>query len=180
MNERMRFKEIISILKNSDLLIGITPKKLCDTISKLGPMYIKLGQIMSSRYDLLPKEYCDALSNLRAKVTPMSFEEVSKILKEEYGDTNQIFQSISKTCLGSASIAQVHKAKLKSGEDVVIKVQRNNVYETMSMDVKLLKRAIRLLHLNFIIKTIDLTNVIDEIYNIAKEEMNFQIEARTS
>ena len=98
MNERMRFKEIISILKNSDLLTGITPKKLCDTISKLGPMYIKLGQIMSSRYDLLPKEYCDALSNLRAKVTPMSFEEVSKILKEEYGDTNEIFQSISKTC----------------------------------------------------------------------------------
>ncbi len=178
MNEKMRFKEIVSILKNSDLISGITPEKLCDTISKLGPMYIKLGQIMSSRYDLLPKEYCDALANLRAKVTPMSFEEVSEILKEEYGNTDEIFQNISQTCIGSASIAQVHKAKLKSGEDVVIKVQRKNVYETMSMDVKLLKKAIRLLHLNLIIKTIDLINVIDEIYYIAKEEMNFQIEAK--
>ena len=144
MNEKIRFKEIVSILKDSDLISGITPEKLCNTISKLGPMYIKLGQIMSSRYDLLPKEYCDALSNLRAKVTPMSFEEVMQILNEEYGDTSNIFQSISKTCIGSASIAQVHKAKLKSGEDVVIKVQRKNVYETMSMDVKLLKKAIRL------------------------------------
>lgn len=178
MNEKIRFKEIVSILKDSDLISGITPEKLCNTISKLGPMYIKLGQIMSSRYDLLPKEYCDALANLRAKVTPMSFEEVMQILSEEYGDTNEIFQSISKTCIGSASIAQVHKAKLKSGEDVVIKVQRKNVYETMSMDVKLLKKAIRLLHLNLIIKTINLTNVIDEIYYIAKEEMNFQIEAK--
>lgn len=178
MNEKMRFKEIVSILKNSDLISGITPEKLCDTISKLGPMYIKLGQIMSSRYDLLPKEYCDALANLRAKVTPMSFEEVSEILKEEYGNTDEIFQNISQTCIGSASIAQVHKAKLKSGEDVVIKVQRKNVYETMSMDVKLLKKAIRLLHLNLIIKTIDLINVIDEIYYTAKEEMNFQIEAK--
>ena len=177
MNEKIRFKEIVSILKDSDLISGITPEKLCNTISKLGPMYIKLGQIMSSRYDLLPKEYCDALSNLRAKVTPMSFEEVSEILNEEYGDTSNIFQSISKTCIGSASIAQVHKAKLKSGEDVVIKVQRKNVYETMSMDVKLLKKAIRLLHLNLIIKTINLANIIDEIYYTAKEEMNFQIEA---
>lgn len=177
MNEKIRFKEIVSILKDSDLISGITPEKLCNTISKLGPMYIKLGQIMSSRYDLLPKEYCDALSNLRAKVTPMSFEEVSEILNEEYGDTGNIFQSISKTCIGSASIAQVHKAKLKSGEDVVIKVQRKNVYETMSMDVKLLKKAIRLLHLNLIIKTINLANIIDEIYYTAKEEMNFQIEA---
>lgn len=177
MNEKIRFKEIVSILKDSDLISGITPEKLCNTISKLGPMYIKLGQIMSSRYDLLPKEYCDALSNLRAKVTPMSFEEVMQILNEEYGDTSNIFQSISKTCIGSASIAQVHKAKLKSGEDVVIKVQRKNVYETMSMDVKLLKKAIRLLHLNLIIKTINLANIIDEIYYTAKEEMNFQIEA---
>lgn len=178
MNEKMRFKEIVSILKDSNLISGITPEKLCDTISKLGPMYIKLGQIMSSRYDLLPKEYCDALANLRAKVTPMSFEEVSEILKEEYGNTDEIFQNISRTCIGSASIAQVHKAKLKSGEDVVLKVQRKNVYETMCMDVKLLKKAIRLLHLNLIIKTIDLINIIDEIYYIAKEEMNFQIEAK--
>ena len=178
MNEKMRLKEIITILKDSDLISGITPQKLCNTISNLGPTYIKIGQILSSRYDLLPKEYCDALANLRAKVTPMSFEEVSEILKEEYGNINEIFESISHECIGSASIAQVHKAKLKNGENVVIKVQRKNVYETMTTDIKLIKKAILLLRLNSLVKVIDLNSVIDEIYYIAKEEMNFQIEAK--
>ena len=178
MNEKTRFIEIISILKNSALIRNFTPQKLCETIIKLGPTFIKIGQIMSNRYDLLPKEYCDALANLRSNVTPMEFKKVSQILKSELGNTNEIFQSISQNCIGSASIAQVHKAKLKSGEDVVIKVQRENIYETMSTDVKLFKKAIRILHLNLLIKFVDLNSVIDEIYNVAKEEMNFEIEAK--
>ena len=178
MNEKTRFIEIISILKNSALIRDFTPQKLCETIIKLGPTFIKIGQIMSNRYDLLPKEYCDALANLRANVTPMDFKEVNQILKEEFGNPNEIFQNISKNCIGSASIAQVHKAKLKSGEDVVIKVQRRNIYEIMSTDVKLFKRAIRLLHLNLLIKIVDLNSVLDEMYNVAKEEMDFEIEAK--
>ena len=178
MNEKTRFIEIISILKNSALIRGFTPQKLCETIIKLGPTFIKIGQIMSNRYDLLPKEYCDALANLRANVTPMDFKEVNQILKEEFGNPNEIFQNISKNCIGSASIAQVHKAKLKSGEDVVIKVQRRNIYEIMSTDVKLFKRSIRLLHLNLLIKIVDLNSVLDEMYNVAKEEMDFEIEAK--
>lgn len=178
MDEKTRLKEIVSILKNSDLIKGITPEKVCITISNLGPTFIKIGQILSNRYDLLPKEYCDALANLRANVKPMSFDEVSEILEEEYGNINEVFESISKTCIGSASIAQVHKAKLITGEDVVIKVQRKNVYETMTMDVKLLKTAIKILHLNLLIKVINISDVIDEMYNIAKEEMNFLIEAK--
>ena len=178
MGERARLKEIISILKNSGLIRGVTPQKLCDTIIKLGPTFIKIGQIMSNRYDLLPEQYCDALANLRANVTPMDYSEVEKILKEEYGNPDEIFESISHKCIGSASIAQVHKAKLKSGENVVIKVQRRNIYETMSTDVRLFKRAIKILHLNLIIKIVDLTSVLDEIYNVAKEEMDFEIEAK--
>ena len=108
----------------------------------------------------------------------MDFKEVNQILKEEFGNPNEIFQNISKNCIGSASIAQVHKAKLKSGEDVVIKVQRRNIYEIMSTDVKLFKRAIRLLHLNLLIKIVDLNSVLDEMYNVAKEEMDFEIEAK--
>ena len=178
MNEKTRFIEIISILKNSALIRNFTPQKLCETIIKLGPTFIKIGQIMSNRYDLLPKEYCDALANLRSNVTPMEFKKVCQILKSELGNTNEIFQNISQNCIGSASIAQVHKAKLKSGEDVVIKVQRENIYETMSTDVKLFKKAIRILHLNLLIKFVDLNSVIDEIYNVAKEEMDFEIEAK--
>ena len=178
MNEKTRFKEIVSILKESDLIGKKSSENLCLTISKLGPTFIKIGQIMSSRYDILPKEYCDELAKLRSNVKPMNFDEVEHILEEELGNTEEIFKEISKTSIGSASMAQVHRAKLITGEDVVIKVQRRNIYETMTMDVRLLKKAISLLHLNSIVKVTDLNAVIDEIYNVAKEEMNFELEAR--
>lgn len=178
MDERARLKEIVSILKESNFLGGITPEKVCKAMSKLGPTFIKIGQIMASRYDVLPQEYCEALSKLRSNVEPMPFNEVKQILKEELGDINEIFESISEKSIGSASMAQVHKAKLKTGEEVAVKVQRRNIYETMTMDVKLLKKAIILLHLNLIVKVMDLSSVLDEIYNVAKEEMNFEIEAK--
>ena len=177
MNERQRFKEIITILKENNIVNGITPERLCLIFTKLGPTFIKIGQIMSSRYDVLPQEYCTELAKLRSKVEPMSFTDVYEILEKELGNVNNIFERISENPIGSASMAQVHRAKLKTGEDVAIKVQRKNIYETMTMDVKLLKRAINLLHLNSIIKIMDLNNVIDEIYNVAKEEMNFELEA---
>ena len=172
------FKEIVKILKESNLISDRTPENVCKTISKLGPTFIKIGQIMSSRYDILPQQYCEALAKLRSNVEPMSFEEVIEILKEELGNIDEIFKEISPKSIGSASMAQVHKAKLVTGEDVAIKVQRRNIYETMTMDVKLLKKAINLLHLNLIVKVMDVSTMIDEIYNVAKEEMNFEIEAK--
>lgn len=178
MDEKTRFKEIVKILKESNLISDRTPENVCKTISKLGPTFIKIGQIMSSRYDILPQQYCEALAKLRSNVEPMSFEEVIEILKEELGNIDEIFKEISPKSIGSASMAQVHKAKLVTGEDVAIKVQRRNIYETMTMDVKLLKKAINLLHLNLIVKVMDVSTMIDEIYNVAKEEMNFEIEAK--
>ena len=177
MNEKARFKEIVSVLKDSGLLRNITPIKLCNTIVKLGPTFIKIGQIMSSRYDILPKEYCEELAKLRSSVEPMDFSEVNRILEEELGDITEVFSEISKISIGSASIAQVHKARLITGEDVVIKIQRKNIYEVMTMDVRLLKRAIKILHLNMIVKITDLNIMLDELYNVAKEEMNFELEA---
>ena len=178
MDEKQRFKEIVSVLKESKLIEGITPQKVCETITKLGPTFIKIGQIMSSRVDIIPQEYCIELVKLRSDVEPMNFNEVKEILQEELGDIDEIFKEISPKSIGSASIAQVHKAILQTGEMVAIKVQRRNVYETMTLDIQLLKKAIKLLHLNKIVKMIDLIDVVDEIYNVAKEEMNFEIEAK--
>ena len=177
MREKERLKEIITILKDSNLIRGITPEKLYNTLSKLGPTFIKIGQIMSSRYDILPKEYCDELSKLRSNVSPMSFSKIKEILEDEFGNIYDVFSDIDEKSLGSASIAQVHKATLVNGDKVVVKVQRENIYETMSMDIKLIKKAINILHLNSIIKVMDLTEAIDEMFNVAKEEMNFEIEA---
>lgn len=172
-----RFNEILKILKESRLVNGMTPEKLCETIEKLGPTFIKLGQIMSLRVDLLPTEYCETLSKLRSNVTPLSFEEVENVLKKNYENIDSIFLSIDQNPIGSASIAQVHRAVLKrNNKDVVIKIKRPGIDEILENDIKLFKKAVSILHLNRIIKVMDLNEVLDQVYKVTKEETNFIIE----
>lgn len=176
-NNFARFNEIVRILKDSHLVNGMTPDRLCDTIEKLGPTFIKLGQIMSLRVDLLPSEYCEALSKLRSNVTPLSFEEIEIILKNNFENVNDIFLSIDREPIGSASIAQVHRAILKrNNKNVVIKVKRPGIDELLETDIKLFKKAVNILHLNKIIKIMDLNEVLDQIYKVTMEETNFIIE----
>ena len=173
-----RLNEIISILKNSGLLNGITPEKLVITLEKLGPSFIKLGQILSTRVDILPSEYCDALSKLRSDVTPLEYNEIIEILNNNYDNLDEVFSSIDKIPLGSASIAQVHKARLKvNNRNVVIKIKRPNIEKILETDFNLFKKAVKLLHLNKIVKVMDLNEVLDQIYEVSKEETNFIIEA---
>lgn len=137
-----------------------------------------MGQILSSRDDLIPKEFCNEFQKLKHSVKPMPYETVEEILTREYDcPPSEIYQEINKIPVGSASIAQVHKAVLKTGEVVAIKVRRENIEELMERDARLLKKVISLLHLNKIFgDIINLTQVIDEMYDRAKEEMNFHTE----
>lgn len=172
-----RFNEILKILKESHIVNDMTPKKLCETIEKLGPTFIKLGQIMSLRVDLLPSEYCEALGRLRSNVTPLSFEDVEAVLKNNYSNIDDLFLSIDREPIGSASIAQVHRAILKRNKkDVVIKVKRPGIDEILETDIKLFKKAVNILHLNKIIKVMDLNEVLDQVYKVTMEETNFIVE----
>ena len=174
-----RLLEIVSIIKKYDLLKNATPKNLRLAIEEAGPTFIKLGQILASRDDVIPKEYCDELSHLRNQVKPMSYEKVLEILDREYkGKTNEIFKSIEEVPIGSASIAEVHKAVLNDGSEVVIKIQRENIYDLMAMDVRLLTKIIDLLKIDKIFDSVfNFNDIIDEMFETAKEEMNFLIEA---
>lgn len=172
-----RFNEIFKILKNSGLSNGITPKKLCDTLEKLGPTFIKFGQILSTRVDLISSEYCDELSRLRSNITPIPYSTIEKILKEQYDDINKIFYSVDIEPVGTASIAQVHKAILReNNKNVVIKIKRPDIEKTIYTDIQLFKKAVNLLHINKIVKVIDLNEVLNQIYETTKEETNFTIE----
>ena len=176
-NNLHRFNEIFRVLKDSGLASGITPEKLCNTLEKLGPTFIKIGQILSTRVDLISVEYCEALARLRSNVAPLPYEEIEQILKEKYKDINKIFYSIDTIPIGSASIAQVHKAVLRSNnKHVVIKVKRPGIEDVLYRDIELFKKAVNLLHLNRIIKVMDLNEVLDQIYETTKEETNFLIE----
>lgn len=175
-----RLKEIRAVLRKNHITRGVSPEKLRVILEQLGPTYIKLGQIMSLHSDILPQRYCDELMKLNSNVTPMPFAEVEEVLDEAYGqDWHEIFSCIEEKPLGSASIAQVHRAELVTGEDVVVKVQRQGIYETMSRDIRLLHRAVRLLPpVGDLKNLVDLDMVLDEMWAIAQEEMDFLHEAQ--
>ena len=179
MDNRSRMKEIRQVLFRNEITRGVTPEKLRIILEELGPTYIKLGQIMSLHSDILPRAYCDELIKLNSDVTPMPFSEVEEVINRSYReDWHEIFSSIEKEPLGSASIAQVHRAVLRSGEDVVVKVQRKGIYDTMARDIGLLHRLVKLMPpVGGIKNVVDLDMVLDEMWAVAREEMDFLKEA---
>ena len=174
-----RLKEIVAVLRERELLQGVTPVKVRQVLEDLGPTFVKLGQIISMRPDFLPNEYQAELTRLQSEVKPMDFSVVKKIVQREYNQSwDGIFASIDEHAMGSASIAQVHRASLLNGDRVVIKVQRPGIYEVMAKDIALLKRAISILNLvRDSDGVVNLESIVDEMWEIAKQEMDFLLEA---
>jgi ubiquinone biosynthesis protein len=174
-----RLREMIRVLRNRELVRGITPVKIRQILEDLGPTFVKLGQVMSMRPDFLPQEYCDELMKLQSEAKPLPFETIKEIVESEYRRRwAQVFSSIDEEALGSASIAQVHRAILINGERVVIKVQRPGIYDVMSKDIVLLKRAATLLRvLSNSRDVIDFDMILNEMWEVAKQEMDFLMEA---
>lgn len=174
-----RFREIKDVLRKNQITRGVTPEKIRMILEELGPTYIKLGQIMSLHSDFLPKAYCDELLKLNSDVTPMPFDDVEDVINHSYGqDWRELFQFIEEAPLGSASIAQVHRARLKNGEEVIIKVERKGIYDTMARDIGLLHRLVKLIPpVGDFKNLVDLDMVLDELWSVAQEEMDFLKEA---
>lgn len=113
------------------------PEALAAELEALGPTFIKLGQVLSSRSDLLPVPYLEALSRLQDRVEPFPFEEVEKVVAEELGvRISKAFSEFDAKPLAAASLAQVHRARLRDGREVAVKVQRPNVRETVLEDLE--------------------------------------------
>lgn len=174
-----RLKELITVLKKREIVHGLSPEKLRLILEDLGPTFVKLGQIMSMRPDFLPQEYCDELVKLRAEVQPLPFEQIKKVIEVEYdASIDEVFAFIAERPLGSASIAQVHEAMLKDGGKVVVKVQRPGIYEIMSKDIVLLRKAATILKvISDSGDVLDFNMILEEMWSIAKQEMDFLMEA---
>lgn len=174
-----RLKEIAAILRSHELVKGLTPEKLRAILEDLGPTYIKLGQIMSMRSDMIPKEYCEALTQLRTAVPPMPFDEVRRVVESSLGRAiEEVYSEFSRTPIGSASIAQAHTARLMDGERVVVKVQREGIHGIMARDMALLRKAAGLLRIApGAGEVVDFSIVLDEMWKVTQEELNFNIEA---
>lgn len=175
-----RLGQITRIVEQFDVLHGLTPVKMRLMFEALGPTFVKVGQILSMRSEILPQSFCDELAKLRADADPMPYSTVLDVLAAEYGrPADEVFAHIDPKPLGSASLAQVHRATLKTGEDVAIKVQRPGVRETMAQDVSIMrsiaKAATKVIRTSQIV---DLKGVVEELWDTFESETDFLIEAR--
>ncbi|MBW3093779.1 AarF/ABC1/UbiB kinase family protein [Bifidobacterium sp. 64T4] len=175
-----RLKEIVRIAKQFDIFHGLTPVKMRLMFEALGPTFVKVGQILSMRSEMLPQSFCDELSKLRADADPMPYQTVVDTLSREYGrPIEEIFSRIDPKPLGSASLAQVHRATLITGEDVAVKVQRPGVRETMAQDVSIMRSLAKVAAKLFPdTQIIDFKGVVEELWDTFEAETDSLVEAR--
>lgn len=177
---RKRLREIFGILRKYDVVKGLTPQKFVSMLEDLGPTFVKAGQILSMRSEILPEPFCKELEKLRTDVEPMTYDTVLEVLEHEYDKpVAELFEVIDKKPLGSASIAQVHRARLTTGQDVALKVQRPRVREVMGQDIEIMRTVVR--HLSPFMggdQFVDLKSVVSELWDSFNEETDFLVEAK--
>ena len=176
-----RIGEMLQIVRRYDIFHGLTPKGLRRMLEELGPTFVKAGQILSMRSEILPESFTRELSRLRTDVEPMDRDTVLAALRAEYDrPIEDIFDAIDDRPLGSASVAQVHKARLVTGELVAVKIQRPHVQEIMAQDISIMRslarHAMRFMGDD---QFLDLQSVVDELWQSFREETDFLVEARS-
>lgn len=172
-----RLREIIAVLRKYNYDDGITPEITVNILQDLGPTYVKIGQIASQQNEYLPREYCEALASLRSRVVPMDIETVHAQIEQYLGKpVNELFASFDNKPLGSASIAQVHKATLHDGTVVAVKVRRPGIVDTVTRDFALIEKIIDKL-VKKPVGGLDLKAFIVELEKTSKRELYLTNEA---
>ena len=153
--------------------------ELASDLEKLGPTFVKLGQLLSSRVELLPRAYLEALSRLQDKVEPFGFGEVEKIVTSEIGvRLSKAFSDFESTPIASASLGQVHLARLRDGRPVAVKVQRPNIREQMVEDLDALDDIAEFLdNRTEIGRKYEFTGMLTELRKSLFRELDYRLEA---
>ena len=156
-----------------------TPERLRMALQELGPTFIKLGQLLSTRADLLPPSFIEELVKLRDEVPPFPFEESRRILQAELkGDMKDFFQSIDPEPVAAASIGQVHRGRLPDGEDVAVKIQRPGIRRIVEVDLEILFHLATLVEKHVGGWEIHRpTRVVEEFGRVMGKELDFTFEA---
>ena len=159
---------------------GVTPNDLAADLEAMGPTYVKLGQVLSSRPDLLPEVYLHALARLQDDVKPFPFEDVQRIVEEQLGvRISKAFSRFDPEPIAAASLGQVHAAALRDGREVVVKVQRPGIDKTIADDFEVLKHIAEMLanHTDFGRKH-RLQEMVEEFRLSITEELDYEREAQ--
>lgn len=157
-----------------------SPEELVEDLKQMGPTYIKLGQLLSTRPDLLPDNYLVALATLQDDVPSISYEEVRKVIEEEIGiRISKAFSSFDEEPLASASIGQVHKATLRSGKTVAVKVQRPGIRKKFLEDLDTLKELAEFaVKHTQVARKYSFDEVLEELRHILLQELDYVREAQ--
>ena len=151
--------------------------KAVDAFIDLGPAFIKLGQLLSVRPDILPQPYIDQFARLQDEVPPSPFDEIKPVIEEEIGPIDKTFDAFDPMAVTGASLGQVYRAKY-NGKDVVVKVNRPKIRERMSVEIKVLHRLVPFVG-RFIDESLrfSMRSVVDQFSDTIKEEMDYKNEA---
>ncbi len=157
---------------------SVKPQKIRETLEALGPSFIKLGQVLSTRPDILPEEVIIELTKLQDKAPEVEFNEIEKILNKNFGNYKEIFVYINPGPIASASISQVHEGFLHTGEKVAVKVKRPNIEDIIELDIALFQWLFSFLEKHSkTAKELNLKAIIEEYKRTIRKETNFEIEA---
>ena len=163
-----------------DELNDTAPERLRLVLEELGTTFIKVGQVLSTRPDLVGKDVADELAKLQDEVPPFPYDSVKKVVEEELeGPIEEFFKEFEEKPIASASIAQVHRAKLIDGTEVAVKVQRLDIEEQIKKDIVLMRYLAR--QANKRIKNLKYYNIpliVDEFEAVIEKEIDFSQEAR--
>lgn len=144
---------------------------------ELGPTFIKFGQILSTRPDLLPPDYIEELAKLQDQAPPFPFEKIKETFQEEFDeDLEEVFEWVDEEPLASASVAQVHRALTKEGQEVIVKVQRPDMEEDLLRDIQLFSRIISMAPETVKSFVVDADVALAEVEKITKVELDFRNE----
>src|SRR3954454_12412410 len=163
----------------------VTPKEqakaseLADDLEKLGPTFVKLGQLLSTRVEMMPQAYIKALTRLQDKVEPFAFDEVEKIVANELGvRLSKAFSEFEPTPMAAASLGQVHKARLRNGRQVAVKVQRPQIRERMVEDLDALEEIAEFLDSHTAMgQRYEFGAMLDELRKSLLRELDYRQEA---
>jgi ubiquinone biosynthesis protein len=155
------------------------PRMVRLMLQDLGPTYVKLGQMIASRSEILPPEWEAELNKLQSEVAPFPYDEAERIITSELGASpGEVFSTFADEPFAAASMAQVYRASLISGEDVVVKVQRPNIDVTVRGDLNIMQDVVSTLEKRAkSARNLGLSGMADEFAENVTEELDYQIEA---
>lgn len=180
LRSKSRLKSCFRKPSKVESMVGSSPERARKALEELGPTYVKFGQLLSMRQDLIPEEYAKEFTKLQNRVSPFPFEDVEAMIRSEFGASiSELYAEFDENPIAAASIGQVHRAKLHSGEEVAVKIQRPAIRKIVDADLDIMYSLAGFAEQHIEeIRLYDPVGVIDEISHSIHAELDYIQEAR--